>query len=98
MATDRAEVVRQHLLAFMDRHVYPNEERYREQLDALPDRFTTVPLMEELKAEARAAGLWNRMHRSRSGSPGRANEKPLTPRGSSVGSGLEARRTWHQPS
>jgi acyl-CoA dehydrogenase len=47
------------LQAFMDEHIYPNEERYHEQLSALPNRFSTVPLMEELKAKARAAGLWN---------------------------------------
>lgn len=47
------------LIAFMDQHIYPNEEVYREQLDGLPDRFGTVPLMEELKAKAREAGLWN---------------------------------------
>ncbi len=47
------------LQAFMDRHVYPNEHRYDEQLHALPNRFGTVPLMEELKAKARAEGLWN---------------------------------------
>ena len=43
----------------MDAHIYPNEARYHEQLNALPDRFSTVPLMEDLKARARAAGLWN---------------------------------------
>ncbi|MBX3706687.1 MAG: acyl-CoA dehydrogenase family protein [Pseudomonadales bacterium] len=43
----------------MDEHVYPNEARYHAELNALPDRFSTVPLMEELKARARAAGLWN---------------------------------------
>ncbi len=47
------------LQAFMDEHIYPNEERYHEQLNALPNRFSTVPLMEELKAKARTAGLWN---------------------------------------
>ncbi len=47
------------LQAFMDRHIYPNEQRYHEQLHALPNRFGTVPLMEELKALARAEGLWN---------------------------------------
>lgn len=47
------------LSAFMDAHVYPNEHRYHEQLNALPDRFGTVPLMEELKDKARQAGLWN---------------------------------------
>ncbi len=56
---DRAEALKDRLLAFMDSHIYPNETRYAEQLDALENRFSTVPLMEELKAEAKAAGLWN---------------------------------------
>ena len=47
------------LQAFMDKHIYPNEEHYHAQLNALPNRFTTVPLMEELKAKAREEGLWN---------------------------------------
>ena len=47
------------LQAFMDAHIYPNEARYHAELNALPDRFSTVPLMEELKAKAKAAGLWN---------------------------------------
>ncbi len=47
------------LKAFMDEHIYPNEKRYHAELAALPNRFGTVPLMEELKAKARAAGLWN---------------------------------------
>lgn len=59
MTTQRSEQMQQRLGAFMDEHVYPNEEHYRSQLDALPDRFSTVPLMEELKQKARDAGLWN---------------------------------------
>jgi len=47
------------LQAFMAEHIYPNEDYYREQLNSLPDRFGTVPLMEELKAKAKAQGLWN---------------------------------------
>ena len=47
------------LAAFMDTHIYPNEEVYVAQLNGLEDRFSTVPLMEELKARARAVGLWN---------------------------------------
>lgn len=47
------------LQAFMDKHIYPNERCYQAELHALPNRFTTVPLMEELKAKARQAGLWN---------------------------------------
>ena len=47
------------LKAFMDDHIYPNEAKYHAQLNALAHRFTTVPLMEELKSKARDAGLWN---------------------------------------
>jgi len=53
------ELLQEQLQAFMDEHIYPNEERYHHQLNSLPNRFTTVPLMEELKAKAREAGLWN---------------------------------------
>ena len=51
--------LRDHLLAFMDEHIYPNEESYHAQLNAMENRFQTVPLMEELKAKAQNAGLWN---------------------------------------
>ena len=47
------------LTAFMDSYIYPNEARYAAELDGLENRFSTVPLMEELKAQARDAGLWN---------------------------------------
>jgi acyl-CoA dehydrogenase len=53
------ELLQEQLQAFMDEHIYPNEERYHHQLNSLPNRFTTVPLMEELKAKAREAGQWN---------------------------------------
>ncbi len=43
--------------AFMDAHVYPNEQLYHEQVAA--DRWGHPPILEELKAKARAAGLWN---------------------------------------
>lgn len=57
--SERAESLRLELEAFMDAHIYPNEQRYHDELNALPDRFSTVPVMEELKAKAREAGLWN---------------------------------------
>ena len=44
--------------AFMDQHVYPNEERFYAQIKE-GDRWEEPPLLEELKAKARAAGLWN---------------------------------------
>jgi len=44
--------------AFMDAHVYPNERRYREELDR-GGRWAEPPLIGELQQKARAAGLWN---------------------------------------
>jgi len=44
--------------AFMDEHVYPNEKTYLEQVSQ-GDRWQPVPIIEELKPKARAAGLWN---------------------------------------
>ena len=58
-STANAEDVQDYLNVFMDTHIYPNEEAYAEQLLKLEDRFSTVPLMEELKQKAREAGLWN---------------------------------------
>ena len=46
------------LTAFMTAHVYPNEKRFHEQL-AEGHRWQPIPLIEELKAKARAEGLWN---------------------------------------
>ena len=43
----------------MDEHIYPNEENYAQQLKAAENRFAPLPLMDELKLKARAAGLWN---------------------------------------
>ena len=42
----------------MDEHIYPNEPRYHEHTQR-PDRWQPVPVIEELKPKARAAGLWN---------------------------------------
>src|SRR5262249_45037013 len=44
---------------FMAKHIYPNEQAFRDQLDAQPSRWAVPPIMEELKAKARERGLWN---------------------------------------
>jgi acyl-CoA dehydrogenase len=44
---------------FMDRAVYPNEAVYARQLDEGAIRWQIPPIMEELKQQARDAGLWN---------------------------------------
>jgi acyl-CoA dehydrogenase len=43
--------------SFMDEHIYPNEHLYHEQIEK--NRWQPVPIIEELKPKARAAGLWN---------------------------------------
>jgi len=47
------------LQSFMDEHIYPNEEAVAEQVDAGSTRWKPIPLIEDLKPKARAAGLWN---------------------------------------
>jgi len=47
------------LTAFMDAHVYAAEAVYRAHVEGSVDRWTIPPVMEELKAKAREAGLWN---------------------------------------
>src|SRR6516164_1704988 len=46
------------LTAFMEEHVYPNEAKYREHCQG-SNKWKAVPVIEELKPKARAAGLWN---------------------------------------
>ncbi len=55
--SDKVNELLARLTAFMDEHVYPNEALYNEQLEL--DRWNTPPIMEELKAKAKEAGLWN---------------------------------------
>src|SRR2546430_15321222 len=47
------------LTSFMDEHVYPAEEVYERQLRESGDPHHQPAVMEELKAQAREAGLWN---------------------------------------
>ena len=51
--------MRERLLAFIQDCVYPAEGTFREQADSAQNRWDTPPVIEELKAEARAQGLWN---------------------------------------
>ena len=45
------------LLAFMDEHVYPNEQHFHDEIQS--NRWSPTRVVEELKRKARAAGLWN---------------------------------------
>lgn len=55
---ERTEQLRAELLDFMEQHVYPAEAVAEHQLGEIPP-WTTPPVMEELKTEARKRGLWN---------------------------------------
>ncbi|GAA4641109.1 acyl-CoA dehydrogenase family protein [Gordonia humi] len=47
--------------AFMDSHVYPNEQVFHDQLAQLDDKWAwdSVPVLAELRGEARSRGYWN---------------------------------------
>ncbi|TDG13882.1 acyl-CoA dehydrogenase [Seongchinamella unica] len=51
--------LQQRLQAFMDEHIYPNESAYAAHLHDTDNRWAPIPLMDDLKQKARAAGLWN---------------------------------------
>jgi acyl-CoA dehydrogenase len=45
------------LLAFMDEHIYPNEQRFHQEVEQ--NRWVPTKIVEELKRKARARELWN---------------------------------------
>ncbi len=54
--------LQQRLTAFMEAHIYPAERVYHHEVDAhrkAGNAWQPTQVMEELKAKARAAGLWN---------------------------------------
>ena len=71
--TDRCKEVKERLQAFMDDHVYPAEPVYEEQLRASGDPHFDPPVLEQLKAQARDAGLWNLFHPHEAWGPGLKN-------------------------
>src|SRR6476659_6926578 len=56
--TDKVRALQARLNAFMAAHVYPNEQRFHDEV-ATGDRWQPTTLIEELKEKARAEGLWN---------------------------------------
>jgi len=60
--TPKVREMRERLLAFMTARVYPNERRYREEVEsnrANGNPWIPTRIVEELKVEAQAASLWN---------------------------------------
>ena len=56
--SERQKHWRDRVIAFMDAHVYPAVATYDRQ-DAEGERWKVIPVLEELKAKAKAEGVWN---------------------------------------
>ena len=61
--SDRCKDLQEKLLKFMDEHIYPNENKYKEEIyrngKEKGNRWLPTNVIEELKPKARALGLWN---------------------------------------
>src|SRR5271156_2635796 len=53
----KTKELQKRLQSFMDAHVYPNENRFHEEIEH--DRWKPTRIVEELKPKARREGLWN---------------------------------------
>ncbi len=71
--TDRAKKYESDLLEFMDSHIYPAEAVYEEQMREAGDPHAQPQILEDLKKEARARGLWNLFHPHPEWGPGLTN-------------------------
>jgi acyl-CoA dehydrogenase len=60
--TPKVKDLQKRLNAFMDQHIYPNEDAFHQEVEANRAKgnpWVPTKIMEELKDKARAAGLWN---------------------------------------
>jgi acyl-CoA dehydrogenase len=60
--SERSLELQQRLLKFMEQHVYPNEERFHDEVESnrqAGNAWQPTRIVEELKPKAREAGLWN---------------------------------------
>jgi alkylation response protein AidB-like acyl-CoA dehydrogenase len=58
--SERQRYWRDRVIAFMNAHVYPAMPTYDAQMEGFgSNRWQVVPVLEELKAKAKAEGLWN---------------------------------------
>jgi acyl-CoA dehydrogenase len=55
--SSKVKDLQRHLQGFMDEYIYPNEQRYHDEIKR--NRWSPSDLVEELKPRARVAGLWN---------------------------------------
>ncbi|HET8923046.1 MAG TPA: acyl-CoA dehydrogenase family protein [Candidatus Acidoferrum sp.] len=54
---EKTKELQRRLLAFMDEHIYPNEQNYYDEIER--SRWQPTRTIEELKPKAHTAGLWN---------------------------------------
>ncbi len=59
MYSAKVNELRTRVTAFMERAIYPNEHTYREQIATSGDPHHHAEIVDELKAQAKAEGLWN---------------------------------------
>ena len=57
--TQKVNELRKRVSAFMDRFIYPNEQTFRDQVAASGNPHHHAEIVDELKAKAKAEGLWN---------------------------------------
>ena len=57
--SDKVSQLTERLEKFMDAHIYPVEQSYRQAIQAAENRWVTPALMNELKEKARKEDLWN---------------------------------------
>ncbi|MBP6816786.1 MAG: acyl-CoA dehydrogenase family protein, partial [Burkholderiaceae bacterium] len=60
--TPKVQEMRHRLLDFMSQHIYPNEHRFHDEIEAnrrAGNVWLATKVVEELKPKAREAGLWN---------------------------------------
>src|SRR5271163_1943571 len=53
----KTKELQKRLQSFMDAHVYPNEDRFHQEIER--ERWKPTRIVEELKPKARQEGLWN---------------------------------------
>jgi acyl-CoA dehydrogenase len=71
--SQRCEELRERLRAFMVQCVHPAEAVHAQQVQGAGDPHFHAPVLEELKREARARGLWNLFHPDPAYGPGLTN-------------------------
>jgi acyl-CoA dehydrogenase len=57
--TEKVNELRKRVSDFMDRSIYPHEQTYRDQIVASGNPHHHAEIVDELKARAKAEGLWN---------------------------------------